>query len=112
MGLLLAYGPRRRHPGEVMAVLMMAYSLTRWPIEALRGDESPVFAGMTWSQKMKSGSFSNATPLTAANSYGYVNGNNLRFDSCNMNGPLVSDVPTAYTHFTNSCIKCRLSAVQ
>src|SRR5205807_1436364 len=59
-------------------------------------------AGMQWSQKMKSGSFSNSTVLTAANSYGFVNGNNLRFDSCTLNGPLVSDVPTAYTHFTNS----------
>lgn len=58
--------------------------------------------GKTWSQKMKSGSFSADTTLTSSNSYGYVNGNNLRFDNCTIKGPLASDVPTAYTHFTNS----------
>ncbi|HTK75183.1 MAG TPA: hypothetical protein VL371_07985 [Gemmataceae bacterium] len=58
--------------------------------------------GMTWSQRMKSGSFSNTTVLTATNSYGFSQGNNLRFDNCTMNGPIASDVPTAYTHFTNS----------
>jgi hypothetical protein len=58
--------------------------------------------GMAFSQKMKSGNFSNSTTLTSANSYGFVNGNNLRFDNCLMNGPLTSDVPTAYTHFSNS----------
>ena len=39
--------PPSRHPGEVMALLMILYSLTRWPIEALRADERAVFAGMT-----------------------------------------------------------------
>lgn len=58
--------------------------------------------GMTWSQRMKSGSFSSTTPLTTANSYGFALGNNLRFDGCTMNGPIASDVPTAYSHFTNS----------
>jgi hypothetical protein len=58
--------------------------------------------GMTWSQRMKSGSFSNTTVLTATNSYGFSQGNNLRFDNCTINGPIASDVPTAYTHFTNS----------
>ncbi|HEX8916122.1 MAG TPA: hypothetical protein VF796_27485 [Humisphaera sp.] len=58
--------------------------------------------GMTWSQKMKSGSFSNTTVLTATNSWGFVNGNNLRFNNCTMNGPVVADNPTAYTHFGNS----------
>jgi hypothetical protein len=57
---------------------------------------------MTWSQRMRSGGFSNNTALTAANSYGFTDGNNLHFDSCTINGPLASDVPTAYTHFTNS----------
>ncbi len=52
LGLLLAYLPRRRRPGEVMALLMILYSLTRWPIEALRGDESARFAGMTVSQNI------------------------------------------------------------
>jgi Tfp pilus assembly protein PilX len=59
-------------------------------------------AGMTWSQRMRSGSFSNNTALTASNSYGFTDGNNLHFDNCTINGPLASDVPTAYTHFSNS----------
>jgi len=52
LGLLLAYFPRRRRHGEVMALLMILYSLTRWPIEALRADERAVFAGMTLSQNI------------------------------------------------------------
>src|SRR6185437_6036533 len=51
-------------------------------------------AGMAWAQRMRSGSFSNNTVLTAANSYGFTDGNNLRFDNCTMNGPLVSTSPT------------------
>jgi hypothetical protein len=58
--------------------------------------------GMTWSQRMYSGSFNSSTALTAATSKGFTDGNNLRFNNCTMNGPLTSDVPTAYTHFTNS----------
>ena len=58
--------------------------------------------GMTWSKRMKSGSFSSNTALTAANSYGFTDGNNLHFDNCTINGPLASTVPTAYTHFSNS----------
>jgi len=58
--------------------------------------------GMTWSQTMKSGSFSSNTVLSTTNSYGYDRGNNLRFNDCTINGPIASDVPTAYTHFTNS----------
>lgn len=58
--------------------------------------------GMTWSKKMKSGSFSANTALTATNSYGFERGNNLRFHNCTMEGPMISDNPTAYTHFTNS----------
>jgi hypothetical protein len=58
--------------------------------------------GMTWSKRMKSGSFSSTTPLTSANSYGFTQGNNLRFDGCTINGPIACDVPTAYTHFTDS----------
>ncbi len=58
--------------------------------------------GMAWSQKMKSGSFSNTTVLTATNSSGFSEGNNLRFDNCLIHGPLASSVPTAYTHFGNS----------
>jgi phosphatidylglycerol:prolipoprotein diacylglycerol transferase len=52
LGLLLAYFPRRRAAGEVMAVLMIVYPLTRWPLEALRGDEPAIFAGMTLSQNI------------------------------------------------------------
>jgi hypothetical protein len=58
--------------------------------------------GMTWSQKMTSGSFSSNTVLTASNSQGFQKGNNLRFDNCNFNGPLAGAYATAYTHFTNS----------
>ena len=58
--------------------------------------------GMNWSKKMKSGSFSADTALTATNSYGYVEGNNLRFDNCTIKGPVATDNPSAYTHFTNS----------
>lgn len=58
--------------------------------------------GMTWSKRMKSGSFAAGTTLTSTNSYGYTQGNNLRFNDCTMNGPVISSVPTAYTHFTNS----------
>lgn len=58
--------------------------------------------GMTWSKRMISGSFSNKTTLTSANSHGFNKGNNLRFDDCTFRGPIASDVPTAYTHFTNS----------
>ena len=60
--------------------------------------------GMTWSQKMKpnKGSFTKDTVLTVTNSYGFENGNNLRFNNCTMKGPVVADNPTAYTHFSNS----------
>jgi phosphatidylglycerol:prolipoprotein diacylglycerol transferase len=52
LGLLLAYFPRRLAAGQVMAVLMIAYPLTRWPLEALRGDEPAIFAGMTLAQNI------------------------------------------------------------
>jgi len=52
LGLLLAHFPRRRRRGEVMALLMILYSLSRWPVEALRADERAVFAGMTSSQNI------------------------------------------------------------
>lgn len=58
--------------------------------------------GNTWSQKMRSGTFSSSTALTASNSYGFTEGNNLRFDGCQMNGPVASAVPSAYTHFANN----------
>ncbi|MGP0063791.1 MAG: prolipoprotein diacylglyceryl transferase [Isosphaeraceae bacterium] len=53
LAVLLLYSHRDdRSPGQVIAVLMLAYALTRWPIEALRSDEPSVFAGMTWSQNI------------------------------------------------------------
>jgi phosphatidylglycerol---prolipoprotein diacylglyceryl transferase len=52
LGLLLAHFPRRRVAGEVMALLMIVYPVTRWPLEALRGDEPAILAGMTLSQNI------------------------------------------------------------
>ena len=52
---LLAYFPFRRRYGEVMALLMIAYPITRWPIEILRGDDPGVFAGITISQLISLG---------------------------------------------------------
>ena len=46
------YFPRRRRDGEVMALLMILYPVTRWPIESLRGDEQAIFLGMTLSQNI------------------------------------------------------------
>lgn len=53
LGLLLAYartGDRR--PGQVMALLMILYPVTRWPIEAIRSDEPSAFLGMSWAQNI------------------------------------------------------------
>ncbi len=53
LGVLLRHAHRAsRRPGEVMALLMILYPLTRWPIEALRSDEPSVFLGMSWSQNI------------------------------------------------------------
>ncbi len=52
LAILCAYYPHRRRDGEVMALLMILYPLTRWPIESLRGDELAIFAGMTLSQNI------------------------------------------------------------
>jgi phosphatidylglycerol:prolipoprotein diacylglycerol transferase len=52
LGPLLLYARPPHRPGQVMAVLMIVYPLTRWPIEALRSDELVVFAGMSWSQNI------------------------------------------------------------
>lgn len=53
--LLYANWDRRRAPGRAMAVLMIVFSVARWPIESLRDDESPVFAGLTWAQLISAG---------------------------------------------------------
>jgi len=58
--------------------------------------------GSSFAQRMKSGSFSKDTILTSANSYGFDNGNNIRFNDCTFEGPLASSYATAYTHFANS----------
>jgi phosphatidylglycerol:prolipoprotein diacylglycerol transferase len=55
LAVLLTYFPHRRRPGEVMALLMILYSMTRWPIEMLRGDEPAIVAGMTLSQQISVG---------------------------------------------------------
>ncbi len=52
MTLLLAYFPIRRRDGEVMALLMVTYPITRVLIEFLRSDEHVFFAGMTISQNI------------------------------------------------------------
>jgi phosphatidylglycerol:prolipoprotein diacylglycerol transferase len=50
--LLSAYYPLRRRDGEVMALLMVTYPITRFLVEYLRNDESVFFAGMTISQNI------------------------------------------------------------
>jgi phosphatidylglycerol:prolipoprotein diacylglycerol transferase len=55
LACLCAYFPHRRRDGEVMALLMVLYAPTRWPIESLRGDEPAIFAGMTLSQNLSVG---------------------------------------------------------
>ena len=48
--LLTAYYPLRRRDGEVLALLMVSYPISRFVIEYLRNDEGVFFAGMTISQ--------------------------------------------------------------
>jgi len=48
--LLSAYYPLRRRDGEVMALLMVTYPITRFLIEYLRNDEGVFFLGLTISQ--------------------------------------------------------------
>jgi phosphatidylglycerol:prolipoprotein diacylglycerol transferase len=50
LGLLMAYHPLRRRDGEVMALLMVTYPVTRFLIERLRDDETAFLAGYTISQ--------------------------------------------------------------
>ncbi len=57
LAILLAYYPRQRRHGEIMALLMIFYPLTRWPIECLRGDEPALLAGMTLGQNISMGLF-------------------------------------------------------
>ena len=55
--LLSAYFPIRRRDGEVMALLMVTYPVTRFLIEHLRNDEGIWAAGMTISQLISVGIF-------------------------------------------------------
>ena len=55
--LLNAYYPLRRRDGEVMALLMVTYPVTRFLIERLRDDEGAVVAGLTISQTISLGLF-------------------------------------------------------
>ena len=48
--LLTAYYPLRRRDGEVMALMMVAYPVTRFLIERLRSDEPGMVFGLTISQ--------------------------------------------------------------
>lgn len=50
--LVSAYYPLRRRDGEVMALLMVTYPITRFFIEYLRNDEGAYFAGLTISQNI------------------------------------------------------------
>ncbi|AGA29465.1 prolipoprotein diacylglyceryl transferase [Singulisphaera acidiphila] len=50
--LLTAYYPLRRRDGEVMALLMVTYPISRFLIEYLRNDEGAIFAGLTISQNI------------------------------------------------------------
>lgn len=50
LALLTAFFPRRRRDGEVMALLMVTYPITRFVIEGLRDDEGAFCAGLTMSQ--------------------------------------------------------------
>ncbi len=51
--LLLAYEPFRRRDGEVFALLIAIYPVTRFLLEIIRTDESPVFGtGLTISQNI------------------------------------------------------------
>jgi phosphatidylglycerol:prolipoprotein diacylglycerol transferase len=50
LGLLTWFFPRRKRDGEVMALLMVVYPVSRFVVESLRGDEPAVALGMTLSQ--------------------------------------------------------------
>lgn len=50
LALLTAFYPLRRRDGQVLALLMITYPITRFLIEYLRDDEAAFFAGLTISQ--------------------------------------------------------------
>ena len=53
--LLLAYFPLRRRDGEVIALLLVTFPITRILIENLRDDEGPAAGGMTIAQILSIG---------------------------------------------------------
>jgi phosphatidylglycerol:prolipoprotein diacylglycerol transferase len=55
--LLTAFYPLRRRDGEVMALLMVTYPITRFLIEQLRSDEPAIVFGLTISQAISVGVF-------------------------------------------------------
>ncbi len=57
LALLLAYYPLRKRDGEVIALLMVTYPVTRFLVEHLRNDEGIFFLGMTVSQTISVGLF-------------------------------------------------------
>ena len=50
LALLSWFYPRRRRDGEVMALLMVTYPVSRFVIESLRSDEPALAAGLSLSQ--------------------------------------------------------------
>jgi phosphatidylglycerol:prolipoprotein diacylglycerol transferase len=52
MALLLGYFPLRRTDGELAALLLIVYPISRFLIEQLRGDEPAFFLGLTISQNV------------------------------------------------------------
>jgi phosphatidylglycerol:prolipoprotein diacylglycerol transferase len=50
LALLSAFFPRRRRDGEVMALLMVTYPITRFLVETIRDDEPGLALGLTISQ--------------------------------------------------------------
>ncbi len=55
LGLLSAFYPLRTRDGEVMALLLVTYPVTRFLIERLRNDEAAFAGGMTVSQVISLG---------------------------------------------------------
>lgn len=55
LAILWAYHPRRRRDGQVMALLMVAYPISRFALEFTRGDAGGLHAGLTISQYISLG---------------------------------------------------------
>lgn len=57
VALLSAFYPLRKRDGQVMALLMVTYPITRFLIEILRGDDGAFVLGMTTSEAISAGIF-------------------------------------------------------